>query len=284
VQCLRLDGRRTCGVSALVKGHPTTLTAKREVVLCAAAIASPRLLLLSGIRLLQGLVERNINMHHELPGVGENLQDHLQAPAVLKCQASTMNLEVDTFSQKALVALRYALSRSGPMSMAASLGAAFFRTRPELEIPDVQFHVQPFSKDNLVDDTHDFSAFTASVRQLRLESTARLALNSEHANDYPAIHPKYSSTAMDCKTLVAGIRIAQRIGACEPLKSIVTGEHAPGSDVGDAHDEILAWARSSATTIFHPTGTCKMGSDAWPLSTNVSPYTACPDCVSQIVP
>jgi len=145
--------------------------------------------------------------------------------------------------------------------MAASLGAAFFRTRPELETPDVQFHVQPFSKDNLVDSTHDFSAFTASACQLRLESTARLALKSEHANDYPAIHPNYLSTTMDCETLVAGIRIARRIGACEPLKSIVTGEHAPGSDVGDAHDEILAWARSSATTIFHPTGTCKMGSD-----------------------
>jgi len=115
VQCLRFDGRRTCGVSALVKGHPTTLTAKREVVLCAGAIASPRLLLLSRIGSLQGLVEHNINVHHELPGVGENLQDHLQARAVLKCQASTMNLEVDTLSQEALVALRYALSRSGPM-------------------------------------------------------------------------------------------------------------------------------------------------------------------------
>jgi choline dehydrogenase len=255
------DGQRACGVTAMIKGRPTTLTARREIILCAGAIASPQLLMLSGVGPADELQTHGLAVRHALSGVGENLQDHLQARPIFRCRTSTINVETKTLLQKAMIALRYAVNRSGPMSMAASLGAAFFRSRPELETPDIQFHIQPFSKDNVV-VTHDFSAFTASVCQLRPESTGRVTLKSAVPADYPSIHPNYLSTRTDCETLVEGIRIARRIAQCEPLKSLVTSEHVPGADVGDAHEEILDWARSNATTIFHPTGTCKMGRDA----------------------
>ena len=250
------------GVIAQRAGKTTSIKATREVVVCAGAIGSPQLLLLSGIGPQGSLRELGIHVNCHAPGVGENLQDHLQARPVFRCTIPTTNIEAKSALQKSGIGIRYALTRTGPMAMAASLGAAFFKTRSELEMPDIQFHVQPFSKDSLVEDTHAFSAFTTSVCQLRPESRGRLSLSSPRASDYPAIHTNYLSTQLDCDTLVAGIRIARRITQCDPLKSVVTTEHAPGDEVTDRYDEILDCARSSATTIFHPTGTCKMGRDA----------------------
>ena len=148
------------------------------------------------------------------------------------------------------------------MAMAASLGTAFLKTRAELETPDIQFHVQPFSANKIAEGSHNFSAFTASVLQLRPESTGKISLRSASARDYPAIYPNYLSTKTDCDTLVAGIKIAREICNYAPLQELVTEEYAPGIDVGRDDDvAILDWARSTATTIYHPTGTCKMGQD-----------------------
>ena len=259
---LHFEGKRVTGVSVRTKSGVSSFTANKEVILSAGTIASPQLLLLSGIGAPTQLQAHGISVQHVLEGVGENLQDHLQARPIFHCSVPTINTEAKTIIQKAFIGLRYALNRSGPMAMAASLGAAFCRTRPELETPDVQFHIQPFSKDTLVDDTHEFSAFTASVCQLRPESTGRLTLTCADVKQYPAIEPNYLSTQTDRDTLVEGIRIARRINQFEPLKSIVGTEHAPGPEVSNEHNELLDWARSSSTTIFHPTGTCKMGSDA----------------------
>ncbi len=149
------------------------------------------------------------------------------------------------------------------MSMAASLGTGFLKTDSGLATPDIQFHIQPLSADSLSEGTHRFSAFTASVTQLRPESRGEIRLRTSSIHDHPDIHPNYLATDNDCRTLVEGIRIARRISLCEPLKSRVTGEHAPGDDVPLDDDEAtLEWARNTATTIFHPSGTCKMGRDA----------------------
>ena len=259
---LLIDGNNVTGVRCEIKGQSVDVSARREVILSAGSIGSPQLLMLSGIGDAVELQPHGIDVVHHLPGVGKNLQDHLQARPVFKCRASTINVETKNMFRLAAIAFQYALNRSGPMAMAASLGTAFLKTRAELETPDIQFHVQPFSANKIAEGSHNFSAFTASVLQLRPESTGKISLRSASARDYPAIYPNYLSTKTDCETLVAGIKIAREICDYAPLKELVTEEYAPGIDVGrDDDDAILDWARSTSTTIYHPTGTCKMGQD-----------------------
>ena len=256
------DEKRATGVRCRFNGKTINIRAHKEVILSAGAIGSPQILMLSGIGDPKDLQPHGIEISHSLRGVGKNLQDHLQARPIFKCRVSTINTETKNIFQLAVIALRYAVSGSGPMAMAASLGTGFLKTRPELMTPDIQFHIQPFSADNPADGTHKFSAFTASVLQLRPESRGRIALRSASAHDYPAIYPNYLATRMDCDTLVAGIKIARDICNYAPLRELISEEHAPGEAVGRDDDEaILDWARSTATTIYHPTGTCKMGCD-----------------------
>jgi choline dehydrogenase len=194
--------------------------------------------------------------------VGKNLQDHLQARPVFKTNLSTINVETSNYFKQALIGLQYILTQRGPMTMAASLGTGFLKTEAHLETPDIQFHIQPFSADMPSKVTHSFSAFTASVLQLRPESTGYLSLKSPNHLEAPEIYPNYLSTDTDCRTIVKGVRIAREIAACQPLRSSVTEEHSPGSSV-DLNDEdaTLDWIRRTAVTIYHPTGTCKMGTD-----------------------
>ena len=146
--------------------------------------------------------------------------------------------------------------------MAASLGTGFLKTDPMLATPDIQFHIQPFSASAPADGPHKFSAFTASVLQMRPESTGHLDLKSADWRDHPAIHPNYLATKLDQDTVVKGIQIARRIAQFEPLKSHITEEFTPGADIGmDDYDATLNWARDNSVTIYHPTGTCKMGQD-----------------------
>ena len=148
------------------------------------------------------------------------------------------------------------------MTMAASLGTGFLKTDDRLETPDIQFHIQPWSADKPADGPHKFSAFTASVLQLRPESTGHLELKSSIMEDHPVIHPNYLATDLDCRTIVKGIQIARKIAQTEPLKPHITEEHAPGAGVAmDDVDATLDWARRTSVTIYHPTGTCKMGID-----------------------
>jgi len=136
------------------------------------------------------------------------------------------------------------------------------KSDPALDRPDIQFHIQPFSADNPADGPHRFSAFTASVLQLRPESTGHIKLTSASMDDYPEIHPNYLSTKTDCDTLVRGIKIARKICNTDPVKAMITAEFNPGPAIADDDDAaILDWARSHSTTIYHPTGTCKMGQD-----------------------
>jgi choline dehydrogenase len=250
------------GVIANIKGQSQTIRARREVILSAGAIGSPQILMLSGIGAAQELKAKGIEPICDLPGVGKNLQDHLQARPIFKTDLSTINIETNNIFKQGMIALQYAISQTGPMTMAASLGTGFLKTDPMLATPDIQFHIQPFSASAPADGPHKFSAFTASVLQMRPESTGHLELKSADWRDHPAIHPNYLATKLDQDTIVKGIQIARRIAQFEPLKSHITEEFTPGADIGmDDYDATLNWARDNSVTIYHPTGTCKMGQD-----------------------
>ena len=263
-QCEKLtitDGRVT-GLTALIAGETKQLTAKREVILSAGAIGSPQILMLSGIGAGDELKPHGIEVVKDLPGVGKNLQDHLQARPVFKTDLPTINIETSNLFKQAKIAAEYALKRTGAMTMAASLGTGFLKTDERLETPDIQFHIQPWSADKPADGPHKFSAFTASVLQMRPESAGHLELTSSNMHDHPKIHPNYLATKLDQDTIVKGIQIARKICQYEPLAQHISEEHSPGEGVAmDDYDATLDWARSNAVTIYHPTGTCKMGSD-----------------------
>jgi choline dehydrogenase len=219
--------------------------------------------MLSGVGPGDQLGAHGIGVVHASAGVGKNLQDHLQARPVYKCSVPSINTRTRGLFNQAKIALEYAAKQSGPMTMAASLGTGYLKTRDELETPDIQFHIQPFSADNPTTGTHEFDAFTASVLQLRPESAGEIRLKSAEPREYPEIHPNYLATALDQETIVEGIRVARRICRHGPVKDMITEEHAPGCAIADDdYDGLLNWARDTATTIYHPTGTCKMGNDA----------------------
>ncbi len=262
VENLIFEGDRVVGIKARRGNQMVSIHTKREVILSAGAIGSPQILMVSGIGGGEDLSPHGIKIRNDLPGVGKNLQDHLQARPVFKVNVPTINTEVGNFLRQGMIGLQYIMNRTGPMTMAASLGTGFIKTRPELATPDIQFHIQPWSADKPSDGPHKFSAFTASVLQMRPESTGHIELASSDPLVYPKIHPNYLSTKLDCETLVEGIRIARNIARQEPLKSIVTDSHGPGDHIGnDDYDALLNWARDTSTTIYHPAGTCKMGSD-----------------------
>ena len=261
VQRVVLDGKKATGVTYLDKsGQERTVNARRDIVLSSGAINSPQLLMLSGIGDTDQLTENGITPLHKLDGVGKGLQDHLQARLVFKCKEPTLNDEVRSLVNQAKIAAKYALFRSGPMTMAASLATGFFKTRPDVGTPDVQFHVQPWSADSPGEGVHPFSAFTMSVCQLRPESRGEIRLNGPNPMDYPKIIPNYLSTENDCRTIVEGVNIARRIGKHAPLDSKISEEFRPTKDLAmDDYEGTLDWVRNHTASIYHPTGTCKMG-------------------------
>lgn len=262
---LVIEGNRVTGL-IIRQGGPNGqlmhLTANREIVLSSGAIGSPQLLMVSGIGPGKNLKDNGVEIIREMQGVGQNLQDHLQARPVYKVNVSTINVEVGNLVKQAMIGLQYALFRTGPMTMAASLGTGFLKTREDLATPDIQFHIQPWSADSPAEGPHKFSAFTSSVLQMRPESAGHLELASGDIRQYPKIYPNYLATKTDCDTIVEGLRISHRITQHGPLKDIITGMHSPGESLDfENYDAVLDWARSNSTTIYHPTGTCKMGKD-----------------------
>lgn len=258
------DGRRAIGVEW--RGADSALHTARvhgRVILSAGAIGSPQILMLSGIGPADHLRSLGITPRADLPGVGRNLQDHLQARLVFRTHKPTLNDEVRNPIDKLRIALQFATSRTGPMTMAASLATGFLRTSPDLATPDIQFHIQPWSADSPSEGVHPFSAFTMSVCQLRPESRGYLKLASRDPNRAPVIHPNYLATPTDCRTIVNGVRIARDIARHAPLSGEISEERSPGAAIADSDEAaILEWVRSNATTIYHPTGTCKMGPEA----------------------
>ena len=254
------DGRATAVIYRRPDGSEGEARARREVVLSTGAIGSPQILMLSGIGEAAQLREQGIDVVADLPGVGKNLQDHLQARLIYKCKEPTLNDEVRSLWNQMRIGAKYILFRAGPMTMAASLATGFLKTHDRLETPDIQFHIQPWSADSPGEGVHAFSAFTASVCQLRPESRGEIRLKDAEPTSYPAIHPNYLATETDRRTLLEGIKIAIRIAEQPPLLSKISERFRPGPD--ETSDEaLLEWARNFSTTIYHPAGTCKMGQD-----------------------
>ncbi|MEM1066007.1 MAG: GMC family oxidoreductase N-terminal domain-containing protein, partial [Pseudomonadota bacterium] len=254
------DGRAVGVTYRDRSGALQTVRAGAEVILSSGAIGSPQILMCSGIGAADELGEQGIEVRHDLPGVGKNLQDHLQARLVFKCNEPTLNDEVRSLFNQARIALKYAMFRAGPMTMAASLATGFLRTGPHVETPDIQFHIQPWSADSPGEGVHPFSAFTVSVCQLRPESRGEIRLASPDIRIYPKIHPGYLATETDCRTIVDGVKIARRIAETAPLSSKIASAFRPGSNLAmDDYEGTLDWARNNSTSIYHPTGTCKMG-------------------------
>ncbi len=256
------NDRTVSGVRMSVKGQPQTalLNPGGEVVLSSGAIGSPQLLQVSGIgsgELLQAL---DIPVRHDLKGVGENLQDHLQIRLVYQVNVSTLNDEINNIFRRGLMGIEYALFRTGPMAMGASQVCIFAKTQKDMETPDIQFHFQPLSADKPGVEMHPFSGITLSVCQLRPESRGRIVIKSPDAHVYPEIHPNYLSAKLDQETAVASIKVARALVATDALSPFIVEEKVPGA--GNASDtELLEAARNISQTIYHPTSTCKMGND-----------------------
>jgi len=261
VRRILLDGRRVTGVEWLADNAPFQALAGSEVILAAGAINSPKILELSGIGQPAGMSALGIPVAHELPGVGENLQDHLQIRTVFKVRGTpTLNDMAGSLFGKARIALQYALTRSGPMSMAPSQFGMFTRSSPDRETPDLEYHVQPLSTDRLGDPLHPFPAITASVCNLRPTSVGSVHATTVRPDIQPDIRLNYLSTAEDRRIAVASIRQARQIMTARALQPYAPEEWLPGPGF-ETDAELAAKAGDIATTIFHPVGTCRMGSD-----------------------
>jgi choline dehydrogenase len=251
-------GARCTGVQVWRDGSLHNVHAD-QVVLCAGAVGSPHLMQLSGIGPAQWLHERGIPVVHDLPGVGENLQDHLQIRAVYKVQGvQTLNTLANSLVGKARIGLQYLLTRSGPMSMAPSQLGAFTRSSPELAWPDLEFHVQPLSLEAFGEPLHPFDAFTASVCNLNPTSRGHVRAKSANFRDAPAIAPHYLSTESDRLIAANSLRVVRNIVNQPALAQYQPQEFKPGTQY-QSDAELWKLAGDIATTIFHPVGTTKMG-------------------------
>jgi choline dehydrogenase len=254
------DNGTVCrGVQFTGGGTAYTALAHCETLLAAGSIGSPHILQLSGIGPAQLLQQHGIKPLVDAPGVGENLQDHLQLRMVYKVTgAKTLNTSAASWFGKMKIGLEYAMFQSGPMSMAPSQLGAFARSDPGQATPNLQYHVQPLSLEKFGDPLHGFPAFTASVCNLRPTSRGHVRLGSNDSYAAPKITPNYLHTAEDRKTAVAALSLTRRIVAAPALASYRPEEFKPGPHYR-TEDELAAAAGLIGTTIFHPVGTCKMG-------------------------
>jgi len=256
------DGHRAVGISFRRGGEMWTASAAREIILCGGAVNSPQLLMLSGIGPQAHLAGLGIPVLENLAGVGQSLQDHYSAPLKLKCRLPiTVNDVMQSNVKKLKVGLQYYLFRTGPLAMCSSPAALFARTRPELASPDVKLSVQPFSAERPQDGLHPWSGFSMIAYQLRPDSRGQITLKSANPADPPSVYPNYLTAVTDQETIVAGLKLCRRILASSPMQPFLESEFLPGPAV-QSDIELLDFARRRGGTVFHPTSTCKMGTDA----------------------
>jgi choline dehydrogenase len=256
------DNSAITGVSYSQKGESqhALLNAGGEVILSAGAIGSPQILELSGIGRGDILQQAGIHVRHELPGVGEALQDHLQIRLVYEVNVPTLNDMINSMFGKLSIGMKYAFARSGPMSLGASQVAIFAKSMADLETPDIQFHFQPLSADKPGLVMHPFSGFTSSVCQLRPESRGYVHITSPDAADYPKIVPRYLSATADQLCAIRAVKFARKMAEMPALKPFIEREHTVIGDMKSDEDH-LAVARQFSQSIYHPTSTCRMGID-----------------------
>lgn len=261
VERLVIDGGEVRGVTCRHAGEEKTFLAARETILSAGAIGSPHILELSGVGRGEVLRAAGIAPRVEVPGLGENLQDHLQLRLVYRVTGvPTLNERASTLRGKAMIGLEYLVRRSGPMAMAPSQLGIFTRSGPEKATADLEYHVQPVSLDKFGDPLHPFPAITASVCNLRPESRGSVHVTSPDFRRQPAIRPNYLSTEADRQIAARAIRLTRRIAAQPSFARFRPEEHRPGPAFETDADLVRA-AGDIGTTIFHPVGTCRMGAD-----------------------
>ena len=254
------DGALRCtGVQVRTPAGVQHVAAARETLLAAGSIGSVQLLQLSGVGAGNVLQRHGLAVQHDLPGVGENLQDHLQIRAVFKVQGvRTLNTLAASAAGRLRIGLEYALNRSGPMSMSPSQLGAFARSDPTRTWPNLEYHVQPLSLDAFGEPLHRFDAFTASVCNLNPTSRGHVRIVSPNPDDAPAIAPQYLSTEEDRRVAAQSLRLTRTIVAQPALAPYRPEEFRPGSQYR-TDEELARLAGDIATTIFHPVGTCRMG-------------------------
>lgn len=261
------DGQQRCtGVRVWTGAEMVDVHATQEVIVCAGAVNSPQLLQLSGIGPAALLQEHGIAVAHDLPGVGANLQDHLQIRSVFRVQgARTLNTLASSWWGRMRIGLEYLLTRSGPMSMAPSQLGAFTRSDPTRPHPNIQFHVQPLSLDAFGEPLHPFPAITVSVCNLNPGSRGSVRIQSPTFTDAPIIAPNYLSTDEDRQVAADSLRVARRIVAQPAMAPFAPQEYLPGAQYTSDAD-LARLAGDIGTTIFHPVGTTKMGRDDDPMA------------------
>lgn len=253
------DGLATTGIQLIHKGKRQQIFADAEVILAAGAIASPQLLQLSGIGAADQLQTHDIPVHHALPGVGKNLQDHLQIRTIYQVENTvTLNQRARTPWGMAMMGLEYFFNKTGPLTMPPSQLGAFAKSDPSQPSANIEWHVQPLSLDKFGSPLHRYNAITPSVCNLRPSSRGTVTLKSANPHDAPAIAPNYLSTAEDLDVAVAGLKYTREIMAAPALAPFNPTELKPGPDI-QSEEDLKRAAGDLGTTIFHPVGTCKMG-------------------------
>jgi choline dehydrogenase len=260
-QRILFEGRRARAVEYRQSGALRTARARKEILVSSGAYNSPQLLQLSGVGPAELLKQHGIDIVLDAPGVGNDLQDHLQVRLVTRCsQPVTLNDILNHPVRRVMAGARYAAFRKGPLTIAAGTSGAFFKTNPRLATPDIQIHFLPFSTDRMGEKLHSFSAFSASVCQLRPESRGSLRIKSADPAVPPEIRINYLATETDRTAFIEGFKILRQILAAPALKPYAVDEILPGSKV-TSDEDILAFCRQTGSTVYHPTSTCRMGND-----------------------
>jgi choline dehydrogenase len=262
VERIRIHDRQSKGIEFIHRGERCFAEARKQTILAAGAIGSPQILQLSGIGNADLLQRHGISVVHHLPGVGENLHDHLQIRMQYRVRnARTLNGVANSLLGKAAMALEYLVFRRGPLTMPPSQAGAFAKSDPSQPTPNIEWHVQPLSLDKFGDPLHSFPAITPSVCNLRPTSRGWVRIKSPDPAAYPEIKLNYLQTEDDRKVAVDGMRFTRRIMAARAMAKYQPEEYRPGMSL-DSDLELQRAAGELGTTIFHPVGTCKMGHDA----------------------
>ena len=260
-QRLLFEGRRAVGVIYRQHGVERTARARKEMIVSSGAYGSPQLLQLSGVGPAELLKQHGISVVLDAPGVGNDLQDHMQVRIVMRCkQKVTLNDVMNNPLRQVMAGAQYAALRKGPLTIAAGTSGAFFKTDPRLASPDIQIHFLPFSTDKMGERLHPYSAFSASVCQLRPESRGTLRIKSADPSAAPEIRINYLATETDRNAFVDGMKILRKILKAPALGPYVIDEAEPGPSVA-SDEQILEFCRQRGSTVYHPTSTCRMGND-----------------------
>ena len=255
------EQKRAVAVQFRHDGQAVEARARREIVLCGGAFNSPQLLQLSGVGPGALLQQHGIPVVHEAPEVGEQLQDHFYGRTFWRCtKPITLNDDMASLLRQAKIGLQYLLLKRGPLTIAAGYAAAFVRTRPDLKRPDAQIYFINFSTARRGGVLHPFSGFTLSVSQLQVESRGSVRIRSADPAEPPSIRYNYLATENDRRVMVDGLRFIRRIAAAQPLAGYIEREEFPGAQL-QTDEQLLQFCRDSGDTVFHPTSSCRMGTD-----------------------